>query len=128
LLTKEQRLITNSAFKATYRLKQSTADALFVLYAGKEKAENQLTKVGFVVSKKIHKHSVKRNRIKRLMREAYRIAIKNNDINSKSMSLIFTARQKAVEADYKEVYNSIVSLINKMDKKLQNEKICPKID
>lgn len=121
MLSKEQRLTNNSAFKATYRLKQSTADALLVLYVGKEKNEKKASRVGFIVSKKIHKRSVKRNRIKRLTREAYRLAIQNKEISPKWVSLIFTAREKALNADFKDVYNSVVALINKMDKKLQNE-------
>lgn len=126
MLPKNQRLLRNSAFKATYRLKKSTADALFVLCIGKEKtpAETFSTRVGFVVSKKIHKRSVKRNKIKRLLREAYRTALKNNDIPSSQrwVSLIFTAREASLNADFQKVYNSVVTLINRMDKKFSDEK------
>ena len=41
MLPKENRLNKYSAFKATYHLKHTVADALFVLYAGKEKTENE---------------------------------------------------------------------------------------
>jgi ribonuclease P protein component len=128
LLSKQQRLTKSSAFKATYRLKQSTADALLVLYVGKEKHQDQNSKVGFIVSKKIHKRSVKRNRIKRLVRESYRLALQNNEISPRWVSLIFTARNEALDKDFKEVYNSVVTLINKMDSKLQNEKNSTKTD
>ena len=128
MLSKKQRLTTSSSFKATYRLKQSTADALLVLYVGREKNKEQTTRVGFIVSKKIHKRSVKRNRIKRLAREAYRLALKNNEIAPKWLSLIFTARENSFDADFKQVYNSVVTLINKMDIKLKNAKNSLKID
>ena len=128
MLSKNQRLTKSSAFKATYRLKQSTADALLVLYVGKEKTEEQNSRIGFIVSTKIHKRSVKRNRIKRLTREAYKLALKNKEINPPWISLIFTARENSLDADFKEVYNSVVSLVNKMDKKLQNEKNSTKTD
>jgi len=123
LLSKKQRLTKSSAFQATYRLRQSTADALLVLYVGKEKAPSKLSKIGFIVSKKIHKRSVKRNRIKRLTREAYKVALQKNEISPPWVSVIFTARNAALDADFKQVYNSVVTLINKMDAKLQNEKI-----
>lgn len=123
MLPKKQRLIKSSAFNATYKLKQSTADALLVLCIGREKNREQPTKVGFVVSKKIHKRAVKRNRIKRLMREAYRIALKNGDIEESQrwISMIFTARQACLEADFKQIYNSVVTLIKKMNLKSANE-------
>ena len=128
MLSKQQRLTKSSAFKATYRLRQSTADALLVLYVGKEKAPSQPSRIGFIVSKKIHKRSVRRNRIKRLTREAYRLALQKNEISPPFLSLIFTARNGALDADFKQVYNSVITLINKMDAKLQNEKIRTKID
>ena len=69
----------------------------------------------FVVSKKIHKRAVKRNKIKRLAREASRLMLKNKDL--KWTSLIFQARAKALDSNFHEVYNSIEQLIEKAEKK-----------
>jgi len=120
LLPKFERLKINSEFKAAYRLKNSVADTLFILYAGKAKTSPEYpTKVGFVVSKKIHKRATKRNRIKRLFREAYRNARKNNDIKESQQwrSLIFIARGAALDTNYKEVYDAIIKNIKRLDKK-----------
>lgn len=113
MLNKRYRLKKYSAFNATYRLKNSVADDFMILYLGKEKTiEDIPTKAGFVVSKKIHKRSVKRNRIKRLMRESYRVALKNSELDflSKNLSVIYMARAKALEADYETIRNSLLTL------------------
>ena len=115
MLPKENRLNKDSAFKATYHLKQTVADALFVLHVGKEKTDETKTKIGFVVSKKIHKRAVKRNHIKRLARETSRLILKNKDM--KWTSLIFQTRAKSLDATFHEVYNSIEQLIEKAEKK-----------
>lgn len=116
MLPKENRLNKYSAFKATYHLKQTVADALFVLYVGKEKTDRAKTKIGFVVSKKIHKRAVKRNHIKRLARETSRLILKKNK-DMKWTSLIFQARAKSLDSNFHEVYNSIEQLIEKAEKK-----------
>ena len=76
MLAKQFRLKKSSAFQATYRVKNSYERSGIILFVGKiknEKQKDSLTKVGFVVSKKAHKRAVKRNRVKRQLREAYRM-------------------------------------------------------
>lgn len=117
MLKKQFRLKKNSAFSATYKVRNSTADDFLIAYLGKMKTSEEFaTKAGFVVSKKIHKRSVKRNRIKRLMREAYRLAWKNSELEclSKHLSIIFIAKPKALEADYNSIKTSILNLSKKI--------------
>ena len=73
MLPKQYRLKKRSAFKATYKVKNSTHSGGVTLFAGRKKTEEIPTKVGFVVSKKVHKRAVRRNRLKRLMRESDRL-------------------------------------------------------
>ena len=117
MLKKQFRLKKNSAFSATYRLKNCASDEYLIVYLGKKKTDDSIpTKAGFVVSKKIHKRAVKRNRIKRLMRESYRLAWKNEELKeiSKFLSVIVLPKPKALEADIATVRASLLSLLKKL--------------
>lgn len=117
MLQKQFRLKKNSAFTATYKLKNCAADDILIVYVGKEKTSLEIpTKAGFVVSKKIHKRAVKRNRIKRLMRESYRLALKNGELENlqKYLSVIFIAKQNALNVDYATICTSVKRLILKV--------------
>lgn len=117
MLPKEYRLKKRSAFAATYRLKNSFYSGGIVLYAGKEKAQDDITtKVGFVVSKHTHKRAVKRNRLKRLMRESYRQILKDNELynSQKYMSLIFVGYEKALKKSLDEIKTNIIKLVKEL--------------
>ena len=96
MLPKENRLKKKSAFNATY------------------KTGDYPTKIGFVVSKKIHKRAVKRNRIKRLMRESMRLIIKDNALDTNCMSLVFVASAKLLNKNFAEIDNAIKKLVAKL--------------
>lgn len=120
MLKKENRLTNNSAFKATYNNGCCASDKLIVLYLGKEKTEASYpTRVGFVVSKKLHKRAVVRNRIKRLMRECLRLRFKNDSetVLNQFQSAIFIAKQDILDKNIEDINNSIEKLIIKVANK-----------
>ena len=117
MLKKQYRLKNKSAFSATYRVKNSFHKGGITLFAGlQKKEENTFTKVGFVVSKKTHKRAVKRNRLKRLMRESYRLALKSGELfnSQKYMSLIFVGTENALDKNFDEVQNIIKNLLKRL--------------
>lgn len=117
MLPKQYRLKNKSAFNATYRVKNSTHKGGVTLFAGKVKIDTDTpTRVGFVVSKKTHKRAVKRNRLKRLMRESYRLLLKENNLgNSQAyMSLIFLGSEHALDKNFAEMQNIIRTLIQRL--------------
>lgn len=137
MLKQQFRLKKNSAFQATYRVRNSYCISGVVLWVGKarvsrgrndsqecEALETRLTrtsktwidsptKVGFVVSTKTHKRAVKRNRLKRLMRESYRILLQNGEVgeSQKYMSLIFVGMERALDKNFFEMKEIIKKLI-----------------
>lgn len=117
MIPKKYRLKSRKAFDATYKNKTITSDSMLIIYAGKcKKDENQPTRYGFVVSKKYHKRSVKRNRIKRLMRECVRLAIKQNKIANceKYMSIILIPKEKTIGCQLCDIEKSFFKLIARL--------------
>ena len=87
------------------------------MFAGILKKEECPTKVGFVVSKKVHKRAVKRNRLKRLMRESYRLILKEGNLSNsqKYLSLIFVGTDKALGKSFNEINSAIKKLIEGLE-------------
>lgn len=120
MLNKRNRLKTNSSFKATYCQNRVVSDEFFVLFAGKNKPDrNYEPKIGFVVSKKTDKRAVVRNKIKRRMRESFRIYLKEKEIPY--MSLILTAKENAKNINFKITLKSVYKLMDKMANKFIQE-------
>ena len=120
MLKKENRLTSRRAFSATYQNNNTVGNNLIVIYTGKFKTDkNCPTKVGFVVSKKVHKRAVIRNRIKRLMRETVRQLFKNNEYNiiNNYQSLILIAKNNAVGKNFSEIRYTILTLLDKIANK-----------
>lgn len=111
MLPKEYRLKKKSAFNATYKSGVVFHACGITVFCGKKKTADFPTRVGFVVSKKIHKRAVKRNRIRRLMRESLRLYIKDNHFSPKYMSLVFTGSTRLLGQNFKEVNSSMLKIL-----------------
>lgn len=119
MLPKRFRLKNKKAFDATYKNRRVVSDSVITIYTGREKkSPDAQTRFGFVVSKKYHKRAVKRNRIKRLMRECIRLAIKENSIGKINKYMSFIIMPKVSEDAYKlklsDVQNSFYKLIERI--------------
>ena len=113
MLPKNYRLKKRTAFKATYRTGTSFHKEGITIFCGRKKNNDIATKIGFVVSKKIHKRAVKRNRIKRLMRESVRLYIKDStNFDTKYQSLVFVATSKLLDKNFKDIDSGIKKIMS----------------
>ncbi|MBC2582652.1 ribonuclease P protein component [Clostridium sp. DJ247] len=104
---KDCKLRKNIEFRAVYKRGKSFSNQLLVLYIYKNKKSTN--RVGISVSKKVGK-SVIRNRVKRLIKESYRL----NNYNLKTgYDLIFIARVAANGKSYSEIEEALKNLFKK---------------
>ena len=69
-------------------------------------------KIGFVVSKKLSKSAVTRNRIKRQMREAVRLIIQKNKLKT-GYFLLISAKKEILDQEYLEIEKSVTQLLRR---------------
>lgn len=104
----------NNEFRTVYRRGKSIANSLLVLYVYKnyknvDTHKERYSKVGISVSKKVG-NSVVRSRIKRLIKESYRL----NSLNiNEGYDLVFVARAAIKDKSYFEVDEAAKKLIKK---------------
>ena len=114
MLPKEYRLKKKTAFNATYKRQNSFYKNGIVMFCGRPIQSDAKVKIGFVVSKKTHKRAVKRNRLKRLMRESIRLIIKDGYNLNTVQSIIFVGKSQALDKNFKEIDSSIKALIKEI--------------
>lgn len=68
--------------------------------------QNSLSRFGIVVSNKISKSAVKKNRAKRLLREAIRILIKENK-TPPGLDFVINAKKPILDANYQGLYKTL---------------------
>jgi ribonuclease P protein component len=109
--TKAQRLRLAADFEWVYSLKHKTADGVLLVFA----ARNQLsiTRIGLSVSRK-HGGAVTRNRLKRLLREAFRLT-QNQLPTGLDLIAIPLAKEKASLFAYQE---SLVKVTRRLLRRL----------
>jgi ribonuclease P protein component len=106
-MRKEARLAASKDFEIVYRKGRAVKNKEFVLYILKK--ESPGLRIGISVSRKIGP-AVVRNRIKRLIREAFR---RNETVMERGYDLVLIARRAAREKSFHEVEKAFIDVITK---------------
>lgn len=104
---KKYRIRKNSEFRVVYKKGKSFANKLLVLYIFRN--VKKLNRTGVSVSKKVGK-SVIRNRVRRLIKESYRL---NNTNLKQGYDLVFIARNSAKNRSFIEIEKAMLELFKK---------------
>ncbi len=100
----------DSDFRRVYQRGKSFADRNLVIYVMKN-GKNK-SRIGISISKKVGKANV-RNKIRRYIKESYRL---NIDENIKSgLDIVFIARINSNKAEYKDIEKSMKYICKKAD-------------
>lgn len=98
----------NHLFRRLYRKGTSAANRYLVLYQRRNGTGGN--RVGITVSAKLG-HAVARNRLRRRLREIYRI---NEKSFRRGFDLVAVGRTAAMEADYRSLERAYLSLAGKL--------------
>lgn len=102
---------TNGSFIDLKYLELAKINNYFPKKEDPDKFVKQL-KIAFTVGLKISKSAVKRNRVKRQMREVVRLLIKDSRLRN-GFYLLFVAKKGILEKDYAEISEEIKLLLDK---------------
>mgnify|MGYP002625299795 FL=1 len=103
-----QSLKQNSQFRRLYRQGKTAADRYLALYCRKNRLA--CNRLGYTVSGKLG-HAVVRNRVRRRLRECYRI---HESAFSPGWDIVVVARHRAVDAAYSDLEASFLALSDKL--------------
>jgi ribonuclease P protein component len=111
LVMKHGRWAGASFLTAKY-IKLTEVQEYFPKKEDKDIFKDQL-RVAFTVGLKVNKSAVKRNRLRRQMREVVRLLIKDKKIKS-GYYIMIVAKKDALEKDYEQIEKEIKLLLKKM--------------
>jgi len=110
-LPKEARLLSKADYNAVFTKSVKVSDSLFLILI--HKTSNPCSRLGLVISKKVDKRAVQRNRIKRISRETFR-----NTTFAINCDFVVLARPKVTRLANKEIFNSINKLWSQAESKI----------
>lgn len=110
-LPKQVRLLNKADYNLVFNKSAKVSNSLFLILI--HKTSKPYSRLGLVISKKVDKRAVQRNRIKRIARESFR-----NTCFSIHCDYVVLARAKVTSTNNQEVFNSLEELWVKAQTKI----------
>ena len=95
----------NEDFRTVYKSGRSRANRYFIMYTLSN--SHDYNRIGISVSKKVG-NSVQRHRIKRLVKESYRL---HEEMFNSGLDIVVIARNGAADLGYKDVESALLHLL-----------------
>ena len=95
----------NEDFRIVYKSGRSRANRYFIMYTLNN--SHDYNRIGISVSKKVG-NSVQRHRIKRLVKESYRL---HEEMFNSGLDIVVIARNGAADLGYKDVESALLHLL-----------------
>ena len=108
-----ESLRNNRDFQNVFRSGKSYANRYLVMYVSKNQLQGN--RLGISVSKKVG-NSVVRHRVKRLIKESYRL---HENIFNSSLDIVVIARNNAADFTFEEAESALLHLWKLHNKKLE---------
>jgi len=99
-----ESLRKNRQFQEVYKTGKSRANKYLIMYVSENHQEKNY--LGISVSKKVG-NSVVRHRVKRLVKESYRL---HEDIFNSGLNIVITARASSASITYQEMESAVLHL------------------
>ena len=99
-----ESLRKNRQFQEVYKTGKSRANKYLVMYVSENHQEKNY--LGISVSKKVG-NSVVRHRVKRLVKESYRL---HEDIFNSGLNIVITARASSASITYQEMESAVLHI------------------
>ena len=113
VFSKKKRLLSPSDFKFVFTRTKKYSNRFFTILIRKNINQNT-SRLGLAISKKSIKFSVQRNRIKRIIREAFRKDMCLNDFN---LDIVILAKPSISKFSNAQLKQSLQNLFSKIVKK-----------
>jgi ribonuclease P protein component len=114
------RILNPADFKGVFKENASSQDAFFRILA--RPSSSGTARLGMAVSKKVHKSAVVRNRIKRVIRESFRVWRTGQDsARAKPLDIVVLARPAAVKAENRQLTESLAVHWNRIEKAVDHK-------